>query len=417
MIETDLPVFGQEVMDSLKFLAQKNTFLEMDWFLRQGLYFGKTERLKRWRTEVAVLGSGVPDELVYSFTRQPFWALGGSLSTAHCADALVPRDTDPMSRSALGFLLNPAFDLASDALVIVPAVSDSARKLAYLLKSRLKKVITVDYPPEKSAAGALEKYNAQMDRLIAQMEDHTGIRLTRALLARTAGMIGGVRSQMRSFLARTQGMEHVFPASLRMFVLYSYYFAEDLPVWAGHLMRLEYEIARRMRQKYIPDDGRPRVLLMGSPICFPNYKVPFLIEDVGMHIAEAFDPITQKAAIGAAQGKAPLSLGGLVRQVAAAQYQNDCSGAYTSNETLYSGVANAVARGGVEGVVYHILKGQVEYDFELSRFETLFEEMSIPVFRLETDYPYQDVEQLRVRMEAFREMLTQNRYGRERMAR
>jgi hypothetical protein len=31
----------------------------------------------------------------------------------------------------------------------------------------------------------------------------------------------------------------------------------------------------------------------------------------------------------------------------------------------------------------------------------------IPVFRLETDYQYQDVEQLRIRLEAFAEMLGQ----------
>ena len=58
----------------------------------------------------------------------------------------------------------------------------------------------------------------------------------------------------------------------------------------------------------------------------------------------------------------------------------------------------------VEGVVFHILKGQIEYDFELSRLEPLFDRMDIPVFRLETDYQYQDVEQLRIRLEAFAEI-------------
>lgn len=67
-------------------------------------------------------------------------------------------------------------------------------------------------------------------------------------------------------------------------------------------------------------------------------------------------------------------------------------------------------------MVYHVLKGQIEYDFELERFETLFAEYDIPVFRLETDYQYQDIEQLRIRLEAFSEMLTQNRYKEERKA-
>ena len=60
-----------------------------------------------------------------------------------------------------------------------------------------------------------------------------------------------------------------------------------------------------------------------------------------------------------------------------------------------------------DGIVCHILKGQIEYDFELPMIEKAAEEAGIPVFRLETDYQYQDMEQLRIRMEAFGEMLTQ----------
>ena len=47
--------------------------------------------------------------------------------------------------------------------------------------------------------------------------------------------------------------------------------------------------------------------------------------------------------------------------------------------------------------------------FELPRIEKAAEELDIPVFRLETDYQYQDMEQLRIRMEAFGEMLTQRK--------
>ena len=41
----------------------------------------------------------------------------------------------------------------------------------------------------------------------------------------------------------------------------------------------------------------------------------------------------------------------------------------------------------------------------------MFEYYDIPVFRLETDFQQQDIEQLRIRMEAFREMLSQFHYS------
>jgi benzoyl-CoA reductase/2-hydroxyglutaryl-CoA dehydratase subunit BcrC/BadD/HgdB len=65
----------------------------------------------------------------------------------------------------------------------------------------------------------------------------------------------------------------------------------------------------------------------------------------------------------------------------------------------------------VEGVVFHILKGQIEYDFMLARLEPLLERHDLPVFRLETDYQAQDVEQLRIRLEAFGEMLEQRAFA------
>ena len=93
-------------------------------------------------------------------------------------------------------------------------------------------------------------------------------------------------------------------------------------------------------------------------------------------------------------------------------YRTDCSGAYAKNDTLQEAAADALSDGNISGVVYCVLKGQIEYDFELERVETLCNELNIPVFRLETDYNQQDVEQLRIRMEAFSEMLRQRQYQR-----
>ena len=62
-----------------------------------------------------------------------------------------------------------------------------------------------------------------------------------------------------------------------------------------------------------------------------------------------------------------------------------------------------------DGIIWHVLKGQIEYDFELARNENYFEQQDLPVIRLETDYQDQDVEQLRIRIEAFSELLTQKR--------
>jgi benzoyl-CoA reductase/2-hydroxyglutaryl-CoA dehydratase subunit BcrC/BadD/HgdB len=59
----------------------------------------------------------------------------------------------------------------------------------------------------------------------------------------------------------------------------------------------------------------------------------------------------------------------------------------------------------VEGVIYHVLRGCVVYDYEYRLVEQELERLGIPVIRLESDYTDQDVEQLRIRSEAFVEMI------------
>ncbi len=86
----------------------------------------------------------------------------------------------------------------------------------------------------------------------------------------------------------------------------------------------------------------------------------------------------------------------------------DLSGSQTVNRGLAAAVEEQLKTHRVDGILYHVLKGQIEFDFELPRIEELAETHGIPVFRLETDYQPQDVEQLRIRAEAFAELLRQN---------
>ena len=143
---------------------------------------------------------------------------------------------------------------------------------------------------------------------------------------------------------------------------------------------------------------------------FPNYKVPQLIASANMRIAAVADCLSLEAALSVTRGSRLISADRILDKIAQEHLQATSSGARVNNEGLYSYFLHLVNQLHPDGVVCHILKGQIEYDFELPYIEKAAESMDIPVFRLETDYQYQDVEQLRIRMEAFFEMLTQKRY-------
>ena len=59
----------------------------------------------------------------------------------------------------------------------------------------------------------------------------------------------------------------------------------------------------------------------------------------------------------------------------------------------------------MDGIVYHVLRGCLVYDFEYQLIEEEMGKLGIPIICVETDYNEEDIEQLRIRIEAFVELI------------
>ena len=402
--------YKNEYIDTLRRLAQENRKMKsLRYFLDLADRWSRPEERAQRKPSVVVLGPDIPEELVIAAGAQPYWLLGGSLGSVAWSDDLVPRDADPVSRSILGYIHEPNGVDFSEALFLVPLTSDSMRKIAYQLKDEGRALCLVDIPPERGDRWAVEQYEKQMLSMTAAVAEHTKTRVTRRGVIAARKRVANARKTLLSFLELARDREDVLTASARMLVQNSYYYADDLREWTERLAILTEEL-REQASRVLPRYDRPDVLLMGSPVCFPNYKIPFLIREIGLDIVETADETALKLTCTDTKRILRGGRDRILRAIAAERYHADGASAFVHNDALMCHVARLMERGGIEGVVYHVLKGQIEYDFELERFEALFCEHGIPVFRLETDYQYQDVEQLRIRMEAFSEMLTQNRW-------
>lgn len=360
------------------------------------------------KPRLLILGSSVPEELIYASGAKPYWILGGSRTLSAFADDSVPRDTDPVSRAMLGSLQGGMGDFPKDALILIPLINDSSRKIAYILKEKGYLVHTVYIPPIQGRASDYELFR-QGEALADAVYQYTGKRITRRGLLMAQERIAEARKQIRHFVKITSEKPEVLPGIWRLFLLHSYYYADNLEDWAGHLRMLNRQLTAANVQKN--NKNTCSVLLLGSPVYFPNYKIPFLIHDIKLDIGAHLDYTTEKF-LRPYQADNMLTLETLMQSF----YKRDCSSAYTQNRSLFGAVSRLLSKMQISGVVYHVLKGQIEYDFELERLEELFSMHSIPVCRLETDYNYQDIEQLRIRLEAFQEVLAQRQFRREALA-
>lgn len=345
--------------------------------------------------QVFVLGGQISPEIFAAFPISPIWLRIGSLKAMEFAPPDLPRDTDPVSRSSYGLLCRH-LEEAGDSLIVILLTNDNARKLSYLLKRAGRNVLPISIPPSKTAEG-IEEWERQMFLLLQALTRFTGRRITKRHLQQAAQWAAQAESQFHTFEKLAAQHPHQITGLYKMLVSYSFFCAPDIREWAGQLSRLNQEI----RALPVDNSRRECLLLLGSPILFPNYKIPLLIQELGMYILKDFT----FPAFADSPADIPKDFTSRWRRF----FLNDVSPAYIRNDALYQAVNRYVESEKPDGVVYHVLKGQIGYDFELERFDELFSRLDIPIIRLETDYSYQDIEQLRLRLEAFAEILGQRR--------
>lgn len=356
---------------------------------------------------VIVLGHGIPEQLIHACKTTPLYLQGGSHASCRWSDEVMPRDSDAASRSMLGYALRLAERPDIRPLFVVPVSDDNLRKIAYLLMREGRAVHVVDIPPAITSESTQSAWERSACDLVRAVERHVGKKATARGIREADLLVGMARAAMVEFEHVCSACEGVLDAEARQIVLNSYYQTPNHVQWTAMLKQLMSEVEARYRAMGRPSSNAPRILVVGSQIMFPQYKVLGLVSDASLRLEAAvdatctsrFSSLTAQERRGGAQQ--------LIRAIARKHYSLDSSGAHVVNRSIEQYVEFLLSTTKVDGVVFHILKGQIEHDFTYARMEPLLEHYDIPVFRLETDYQYQDIEQLRIRLEAFAEMLGQ----------
>lgn len=175
--------------------------------------------------------------------------------------------------------------------------------------------------------------------------------------------------------------------------------------WTTALKYLNDELEERLQQEFtITRKKLPKLLLTGSPIAFPNIKLPLLIEETGGAL------VADETCMGERFLYDPLavwdqSFDGYMRAMATRSIRPCTCPTFWDSSTRIYRLKQMVKENQVEGIVYHVLRGCLVYDFEYQLIEEEMEKLGIPIIRVETDYNEEDIEQLRIRIEAFVELI------------
>ena len=193
--------FFNEAIETINRIQKENPMLhELNWFFETAAARFNRDYLQTRNPDVIVLGDDIPAEILYSVCDRPFYVLGGSLETAHWADELTPRDTDPFSRSSIGWLINPEFDITKNALIVTAVSSDSRRKLISILRNSGRKVAAIDVPPADNSENSIRFYTDQLVTLAETIGRHTGKRFNARHLRASVRKVASAHRQRQNFL-------------------------------------------------------------------------------------------------------------------------------------------------------------------------------------------------------------------------
>ena len=151
--------------------------------------------------------------------------------------------------------------------------------------------------------------------------------------------------------------------------------------------------------------GTKRILLTGTPLAIPNWKLHHIIETSGAAIV-CEENCTGTKFFTNLVDESQTTLEGMYQALAERYMKINCA-CFTPNKARIDEVLQLAKEYNVDGVINTNLKFCTTFKTEAPALEKALEEAGIPVLDIETDYTDNDAEQLRTRIGAFVEMLSE----------
>ncbi len=150
--------------------------------------------------------------------------------------------------------------------------------------------------------------------------------------------------------------------------------------------------------------SRPKILLAGTPVIFPNFKILDVMESAGLSMAADI----QCTSFGRFYN--PVSIdedteSGIIRALTLKNIAGSICPCLLNLEKLIDLIIDTVNQHNIQGVIYYNLRLCQVFDIQSAIIRQVLKEKNIPFISIKTDLGKEDTGQMKTRLEAFREMI------------
>lgn len=344
----------------------------------------------------------VPDEIVVACGGAVTGLCGGSQFWVPDGEKVLPSDMCPLIKASLGAHFGKTCPYFSVADIYVGETTCDGKKKAYEILGADKETYVMDVPQMKRPKDIV-KWADEIADFARKVEEITGKELTAENLAESIK----IHNNKRRALARVYETRKADPVPISgkdALLMTQIAFFDDPVRCAEMANKLAEELEDRVEAGVgVFPAGTKRILLTGTPLAVPNWKLHHVVETSGA-VVVCEEMCTGTRYFENLVDETQTTLEGQFRALSERYMKNNCA-CFTPNEGRIDDILRLAREYKVDGVIDTNLKFCTLYDVEKSAVAKALEEEGIPVLSLETDYTDNDVEQLRTRVGAFVEML------------
>lgn len=351
----------------------------------------------------------VPDELIFAANAIATGLCGGSQFWVPGGEKVLPTNTCPLIKASVGARLDRTCPFFRIADMYIGETTCDGKKKAWEILGEDVPVHVMDLPQMKREKD-IKAWAEEIKELKKVIEEFTGNKVTAESLSESIKLINNKRKAL-SRLYECRKADKVPISGRDALVISQIAFYDDPARFTQMTNKLCDELEQRIKDGVsVVKEGTKRILLTGTPLAVPNWKLHNIIETSGAVVVceemctgtRYFENLVDETKTTIDETKTTID-----EQIDALanRYMVINCACFTPNTGRIDDIIRLAKEYKVDGVIDVNLKFCSLYDVEGYTVERALKEACIPVMGIETDYTDNDAEQLRTRIGAFIEMI------------
>lgn len=345
----------------------------------------------------------VPDEVIIACGGAVTGLCGGSQFWVPEGEKVLPSGVCPLIKASLGAHFGKTCPYFSVADIYVGETTCDGKKKAYEILGADKETYVMDVPQMKRPKD-IAKWADEIADFGKKVEEFTGKELSAESLGNAIRIVNAKRRALARVYEARKATNCIPISGKDALLMTQIAFFDDPERCAEMANKLADELEQRVADGVsVFPAGTKRILLTGTPLAIPNWKLHHIIETSGAAVV-CEEMCTGTRYFENQVDETQTTLEGQFQALSERYMKNNCA-CFTPNPGRIEDIIRLAREYKVDGVIDANLKFCTLYDVEKSAVAEALEAEGIPCLGLETDYADNDAEQLRTRIGAFVEML------------